>query len=89
MIQLSSRKKIILLSLIILIVVVFIILFVVKNNKSKNSLPPENIATPEVTETLPTRDMTEAEKIEVGISPTQAAEVVNEKNGLFIYRIKK
>lgn len=86
MIQLSSRKKLIILVSIISIIVILIIIMVVTKDKETTVTPVVNT----VTSTQPiVRDMTREEKIKVGISPTQEAEVVNDQNGLFIYKIKK
>lgn len=85
MIQLSSRKKLIILVSVIVVIIILIIVAVVNNNKETTVAP----ITDTVTSTQPVvRDMTREEKIEVGISPNQEAEVVNDQNGLFIYKLK-
>lgn len=88
MIQLSSRKKIILLSAVIIVIIILVIVLAIKNNNPKTP-PSDNVLTSETPTATVVRDMTEAEKIDIGISPTEEVEVVNENNGLYIYRIKK
>ena len=87
MIQLDRKKKIIILSILVLFIVV--LGFYIYFNKSQNKSNPENVINTS-TNTLPVvRDMTETEKTDkVGIDPVQEAEVVNDSNGLYIYRIK-
>ncbi len=85
MIQLNSRKKIIIFTIVILAISVSVIVLVLKNRKDISQPPivnnKENV--------VQVRDMTRDEKIDVGISPDQEAEVVNDQGGLFIYRLKK
>lgn len=89
MIQLDNKKKIIILGATVAIVVIAIIfLLVIKNKESVTDIPINNGKT--VTTTIPTvRDMTRQEKIDHHIDPNQAAEVINDQDGLYLYRIKK
>ena len=85
MIQLDNKKKGIILALIILLIITLFFFFWgtrknltsnFQNGGQKNTFQP--------------RAMTDSEKItKVGIDPSQKAEVVNDQNGLYIYRIKK
>jgi len=85
MIQLSNRKKIIiLLSIVLVIIILAVVLIFTKNKSTIKNIP----VSPHATST-PVRAMTRDEKIKVHISPNQEAEVVNEQNGLYIYRLKK
>jgi len=85
MIQLDNKKKGIILALIILLIITLLLFFWgIKKNYSNNSLAGNK------KNTFQPRVMTESEKItKVGIDPSQQAEVVNDQNGLYIYRIKK
>ncbi|MEI6835981.1 MAG: hypothetical protein WCK59_04050 [Candidatus Falkowbacteria bacterium] len=85
MIQLDNKKKGIILALIILLIItVFFFFWGIRKNIS-NNLPLGGQKN-----TFQPRAMTESEKItKVGIDPSQKAEVVNDQNGLYIYRIKK
>jgi len=88
MIQLDNRKKIIIGIIIFLIVVLIGILLVLKNKQNNKIINPvTNIKTTEIKKT---RLMTQDEKANVvGIDPTQQAEVLNDQNGMYVYRIKK
>lgn len=87
MIQLNGKRKIII-GVAILIIISVIVLLVVKNNQNKKTVKP--ITNNQTTETNKPRVMTQDEKINVvGIDPAQEAEVLNDQNGLYIYRIKK
>lgn len=89
MIQLDNKKKIIILGAIVAIVAIAIIfLLVIKNKMSVTNIPVNNGQT--VTTTIQTtRDMTRQEKIDHHIDPNQAAEVIKDQDGLYLYRIKK
>jgi LPS O-antigen subunit length determinant protein (WzzB/FepE family) len=88
MIQLDNRKKIIVGAIIFLIIILISVLVIVKNkNSNKIVSQPTSIQTTEVRQP---RLMTQEEKVNVvGIDPSQDAEVLNDQNGLYIYRIKK
>ncbi len=91
MIQLDSRKKIIISAAILLIVVLIGVWLIVKNNQNKNitNKPGVKATTSTVVKPEP-RVMTDEEKTNiVGIDPSQEAEVLNDQDGLYIYRIKK
>ena len=79
------RKKIIILGTGILVVVIVLIaiFFIGKKNISVKTKTNQNIATSTI------REMSRDEKIKVHIDPNVSAEVVNDQNGLYIYRIKK
>lgn len=85
MIQLNSRKKIIIFTFIVLALSISIVILVIKNQKVTTKQPTVN----NKENVVQVRDMTRDEKIDVGISPDQEAEVVNDQGGLFIYRLKK
>ncbi len=89
MIQLSNRKKIIIALSIVLIIIIFIIVFVSLKNDSTTKPLSNDDESEVISEINTAREMTEEEKIKLLISPSQEAEVVNEKNGIYIYRIKK
>lgn len=87
MIQLDNRKKIII-GVIIFLIIFISVFLIIKNNKSNKIVGQSNKTT--TTEVRQPRVMTQEEKINVvGIDPTQDAEVLNDQNGLYIYRIKK
>ncbi len=80
MLQLSKNKKILIL-LIILFLLIFIFVLLIKKQNNGVNIPDQT--------TSATREMTEIEKsMVVGIDPSQEAEVLNESDGLYIYRIK-
>lgn len=83
MIQLSNRNKIIILLITVLLIVSLLILLIIKNKRPAVSPTTNNLATQTV------REMTREEKIKVHIDPNLEAEVLNDKDGLYIYRIKK
>jgi hypothetical protein len=84
MIQLKGNKKIIILG-VALLVIIMLILFIFKINKQEN-IPSQ---TQGVVTTTQVREMTRDEKIDLKIDPSLSAEVVNEEDGLYIYKIKK
>jgi len=87
MIQLNSKKKIIILVIAVLLLLGLFFILSNKNNQGKINI--ETLNNPQAN-ILPSRIMTESEKTDkVGIDPSQTAEVVNDSNGLYIYRIKK
>ena len=90
MIQLDNKKKIIIGAIIFLVVVMIVVLLTIKNNQT-NKITSQVITTSKTTTAKPQpRVMTQDEKANVvGINPTQQAEVINDQNGLYIYRIKK
>jgi|GEM_PF-2558689 hypothetical protein len=91
MIQLDSRKKIIISAAILLIVVLLVVWLIVKNYQTKNiiSKPGIKATTSVITKPEP-RLMTDEEKTGVvGIDPSQNAEVLNDQDGIYAYRIKK
>lgn len=87
MIQLNHKEKIIILVIVVLLLLGLFFLLFIKNDQTKIDIKTvDNIQT----NTLPARIMTESEKTDkVGIDPSQEAEVVNDSNGLYIYKIKK
>lgn len=87
MIQLNRKKKIIILVIAVLLLLsLFFLLFIKKDQTKIDIKTVDNVQV----NTLPARIMTESEKTDkVGIDPSQTAEVVNDSNGLYIYRIKK
>lgn len=88
MIQLSNKNKILLLAGVIVLIIFLILLFLgIKKAPIEKNMPvTKNEALNSVTE----RPMTESEKInKVGIDPSQEAEVLKDKDGLYIYRLKK
>ena len=89
MIQLDNKKKIII--GIRIIVIVIAIIFVVLNKKNKAGVQtPNTVPSNTEIQKMPIRIMTDEEKTDkVGISPNQNAEVLNDQNGLYIYRITK
>lgn len=89
MIQLDNKKKIfIILAAIIVVALLIFILSRVKNNK--NIIEPDVLVIGDTqTKGLPTRLMTEEEKIyKVGIDPAQEVEVLKDQDGLYNYRLK-
>ena len=88
MIQLDNRKKIIIISVSILVIIIAIIILLVIKNKSNSIIG--NILNNNQVKTRQPRIMTKDEKINsAGIDPTQAAEVVNDQDSNYIYRLKK
>lgn len=87
MIQLNRKEKIIILVIVVLLLLGLFFLLFIKNDQTKIDIKTiDNIQA----NTLPVRIMTESEKTDkVGIDPSQEAEVVNDSNGLYIYKIKK
>ena len=91
MIQLDSRKKIIISIAILLIVVLISIWLIIKNNQNKNIInkPGVKATTSTVVKPEP-RIMTNEEKTDIaGIDPSQEVEILNDQDGLYIYRVKK
>jgi len=88
MIQLDNKKKIILLAAFILIILIlfFSWRFVVKNKGNNQTAIP---STTDSFNTLPARSMTNQEKTKVNLEASQNAEVVNDQNGFFVYKLKK
>lgn len=85
MIQLSGKNKVLVISLGLIFLVIIIFLVINLNKKGSNLENGENtiIANGEIT-----REMSEEERTEkAGI--VEEAEVVNEQDGLYIYKIKK
>lgn len=81
MLQLSQNKKIVISALFALIMFSAFILLVKKDSNFKQSTDGTGDAN--------YRLMTELEKTSiVGIDPVQEAEIINDKDGLYIYRIK-
>ena len=81
MLQLSQNKKIVISALFALIMFSAFILLVKKDSNFKQST--------DETGDVNYRLMTELEKTSiVGIDPVQEAEIINDKDGLYIYRIK-
>lgn len=81
MLQLSQNKKIVISALFALIMFSAFILLVKKDSNFKQST--------DGTGDVNYRLMTELEKTSiVGIDPVQEAEIINDKDGLYIYRIK-
>jgi len=91
MIQLDSRKKIIISATILFLVVLIGAWLFFKNHQNKNVvIKPIIKATTSVLAKPEPRVMTKDEKTNVvGIDPSQEAEVLNDQNGLYVYRIKK
>jgi uncharacterized protein YpmB len=88
MIQLDNRKKIIIGIIIFLIVVLVSVLLILKNKQNNKIINP--VTNTKTAEVKKTRLMTQDEKVNVvGINPTQQAEVLNDQNGMYVYRIKK
>lgn len=87
MIQLNRKEKIIILVIVVLLLLGLFFLLFIRNDQTKSNI---KIVDNNQTNTLPIRIMTESEKTDkVGIDPSQEAEVVNDKNGLYVYKIKK
>lgn len=90
MIQLDNKKKIFI--IVVLILIIIILFFVVKlfRGRSVNQIVKPSVVTSGQIKNQPARIMTNDEKIhEIGINPSQEAEVLNDQNGLYSYRIKK
>lgn len=84
MIQLKNKKIIAVISIALLIILAAAwFLFLRKNLSNKNYLNYRNNIN------TPGRLLTEEEKEMVGISEDQQAELVNKKEGLFIYKVVK
>lgn len=85
MIQLSGKNKVLIISLGLIFLVIIIFLVINLNKKESNLEKGENtiMANGDIT-----REMSEEERTEkAGI--VEEAEVVNEQDGLYIYKIKK
>lgn len=89
MIQLDNKKKIFILVAVILIIIALIfILSGLKKSKINNQIATTTPINNQVN-VLPPRIMTKEEKVKVRISPSQNAEVINDRDGWYIYRLKK
>jgi len=90
MIQLDSRKKIIIGSAIIILVIVLISVLLISKNNQKTKIINQTTNNQSITTKPQPRVMTQDEKTNiVGIDPTQQAEVLNDQDGIYAYRIKK
>lgn len=89
MIQLDQRKKIIIMISLAVLIIVVAILFIVKNSQNNKIIANPGPGNTTETKRQP-REMTQDEKINVvGIDSNTEAEVLNDQDGLYIYRIKK
>lgn len=77
-----KNKKIILLAVIVFILLIVTGLFLLKNKETSKNYKKTN-------SDLPARSMTNDEKVNVGLDKKQQAEVVNDKEGFFIYNVVK
>ena len=84
MIQLKSKRIIITVSIIALAVVIVASFFLLKEN-----LLGDAYVDPKNTLDIPGRPLTAEERQMVGIAEDQKVELVNKKEGLFIYKVVK
>ncbi len=77
-----KNKKIIILAAIVFILLMVTLWFLLKSKESYK-------INQKINGDMPTRAMTDDEKVNVGMDKKQQAEVVNDKEGFFIYNVVK